>query len=280
MDANTLFVSIPAKATDNWQRLDNRWEYQLRSRQLSRDIWACTNDASGGIYRSRWDNISFNRIDAPEHPWTGVAVAPNGVVWAVESDGRVYTSVDGGAPFQLIHTAGYAFEDVAASPNGDIWFATWGNQRIYRLVGGELPFVQMAAIYYTNGVAIAPNLDAWAAVHAEFVYKSIGGTGAWNAISGYGTGVQWNDVEVDLNGDVWTIKGTVIYKNVAGTSGFSTYQDTAGVTWRSISAAINGDMWACEANGDIYYNAGGVSAFVPVGAETRQWRGISSQIYT
>ena len=245
---------VTAGRTINFQESSNflalggiNRNYTYATVSYSGDVYVAADD----IYKQTGGAGNFITQGAGSKQWVGIAVAPNG---------DVYASVGAGATNN--------------SATGDIYKQTGG-------VGG---FVAMGqTIRPWAGMCAAPNGDIYAAEGGGF---SVGVTGDIYKLSGgtfvaLGQGPKvWQGMYAAPNGDIFAVvRGGDIYKQTGGVGNFVAQGQTSR-TWNSITKLLNGDFIAATGyggnSGDIYKQTGGVGSFVSLGQTIRTWDSVGS----
>ena len=218
----------------------------------------------------------FVALNQTSRYWFGMAVAPNGDVYASVYDGSIYKQTGGTGNFLTLNQTFRRWRSMAAAPNGDV-YASVDSGDIYKQTGGTGDFValgQTSQAWY--GMTAAPNGDVYACVFSGGdIYKQTGGTGNFIALNQ--TYRYWHSMAAAPNGDIYAsvyFNGD-IYKQTGGVGNFIALNQTTR-NWRGMAAAPNGDVYACVSSGDIYKQVGGTGDFIALNQTSRAWYGMTA----
>jgi uncharacterized Zn-binding protein involved in type VI secretion len=215
---------------------------------------------------------SFLALSQSSLSWQGIAVAPNGDVYASVYGGDIYKQAGGTGNFIALSQSSLTWWSMASAPNGDIYAEVYGGD-IYKQAGGTGNFIALSQTSRNwRGMAAAPNGDIYAAVYGGDIYKQAGGTGNFIALSQSALG--WQGMGAAPNGDVYACANDV-YKQTGGAGNFTIVSGST-LGCQGMTAAANGDIYVDVYAGDIYRQTGGVGSFAALGGTSRGWRAMGA----
>jgi hypothetical protein len=210
----------------------------------------------------------FTSVSTQNVPWTGLASAPNGDVYAITNGGDIYKQTGGTGAFIALNQTTRTWSSIAAAPNGDIYaVAEYNPAFVYKQTGGIGDFIVMNLPQRPYiSVTVTPNGDVYLATQFENgeegdIYKQTGGVGAFISLN---QRRYWLGVWALPSGDVIAniFQGN-IYKQVGGTGPFIEQTSTSG-RWLSFAGTTNGDVYAGGIRDDIYKQTAGVGSFTSI----------------
>jgi uncharacterized Zn-binding protein involved in type VI secretion len=201
--------------------------------------------------------------------WYGMAVAPNGDVYACAESEDIYKQTNGIGDFLPLHQTHRSWHGIAAAPNGDVYACA--DVDIYKQTGGVDDFISLGQTYQGvdwHSIAAAPNGNIYATgENSEWsgdIYEQTGGIGNFIRL---GAPVSYPmGITVAPNGDVYVCDVVDIKKQTGGVGSFIRLHQ-AQKNWTEMAAAPNGD---------IYIQAGGTGDFIALGEMARNWYGIAA----
>jgi hypothetical protein len=90
---------------------------------------------------------------------------------------------------------------------------------------------------------------------------------------------DWQDITGTLNGNIYAIGGSDIYRQTGGLGDFIALAGAGTHTWINITSDGN-DVYVTEFFGDIYKQTAGAGNFIALGQATRAWWGIAAKAGT
>lgn len=121
--------------------------------------------AGGGIYKQTDGSGIFNKLTSVTlRHWGCMAAAPNGNIYAAETNGDIYMlSSAGTGDFAALSQTSRVWVGMTAAPNGNIYACEYGGD-IYMQTGGSGNFIALGqASRVWSALAAAPNGDVYAA---------------------------------------------------------------------------------------------------------------------
>jgi len=224
----------------------------------------------------------FEPLGQTSRLWFGIAVVPNGDIYAAVTNGDIYKQTGGVGDFISLGQSRNWF-CMAAAPNGDVYAGTVkyvaGDPPgdIYKQTGGSGNFEPLGQTSRSwRGMTVAPNGDAYACVYGGDtyndgdIYKQTGGVGDFVKLNQ--TPRSWRTMAAAPNGDIYAAEYLGgIYKQTGGIGDFISLDQTSR-KWFGMTAAPNGDIYACVgSDNNIYKQTGGIGHFKPLGQALIYW---------
>lgn len=249
------FISNPA-FLDQGYRLTNTVQF---SAHVLRNIAA---SPSGDIYLINSSDIwmrpavggSFASTGAPSRSWAGLCAAPNGDIYASETNGSVWIRAGGVGSFVDLVQTNRRWHALAAAPNGDIYCTILAGGDIYRRAAGVGNFIGLGEPSRDcRGAAAAPNGDIYVGVSGGDIFKRTGGVGSFAATGQ--TSRAWNCMTADVNGHIYAGDGSngLLYRLAPGASKFIPLCFRKQ-NWSGITQAADKAMWFCSSPGFVFYH--------------------------
>jgi len=130
---------------------------------------------SYGIWKQTGGIGSFVSLGISDNYWSGITVAPYGIIYACTSNGDIYVSEDDGASFIPLNQTPRAWKQINSSPNGDIFAIVQGGGVYVQLEGiGDYVAIDTYPRNYF-GVCQDYNGDIYAAVTGGDIMKFTSG---------------------------------------------------------------------------------------------------------
>jgi PKD repeat protein len=207
------FVSLGAPDT---------WYMDVAVSPDGNTIYACTDVSFNGFIYKKVGAGAFTPIfSVTDVAWEGVAVAPNGDVYAVSGvvhDPNLNQGIycDSGAGFVSLNEPDRYWSGIGAAPNGDIYAITSGGA-IYKRTGGTGGFLQVASIPAEGrGVAVASNGDVYVVRKGGSVYRQPAGSTTFTSLQNQAR--LYQGIAITPEGDIYlsvTTTAGSIYKRDA-----------------------------------------------------------------
>jgi hypothetical protein len=217
---------------------------------------------------------SFAALGGTNRSWNGIAVAPDGDVYAVETGGDIYKRASGSGSFVALGQTSRTWTSIAVAPDGDV-YATVELGDIYKQASGSGTFTGLGqTARYWYGIGAAADGDIYATVANGSIYKQTAGSGSFTTLNQ--TIRSWRSIAEAPNGDVYAVVNSGgIYKQTAGSGDFETLSQTTRL-WQGVTVTSNGDVYASVEGGSIYIQSGGSGDFTSLNQTSRNWYDLSA----